>query len=174
MQLAAGADARSGSDTKARGGRKASKDAAPSGNAVHFETFETRAYDMSYACLLIPRNPEHLLDGKVAEFVQEAIRATCAAFGWKLTFVQVRPQYLQWVVSATVGMPPSKCIHTIREQSSKGILDKFKQFREDVKFQDFWAPGYLVLVSAEAHSQSIINEFITLTRQQQGLPPPGV
>ena len=96
---------------------------------MHFEPFENRAYDMSYACLLIPRDPEHLLTGKVADFIQKSIQNVCIAFGWHLMQVQVQPEYFQWVMSATVGTPPSKCIHTIREQTSKGILATFQQFR---------------------------------------------
>jgi REP element-mobilizing transposase RayT len=172
-QVAAITDPESSSDSKAGRGGKPSKDPATAGNGVHFEPFEQRAYDMSYACLLIPRNPEHLLTGKISDFIHKIVRDTCDAFGWRLTLIQVRPQYIQWVVNATVGTPPSKCIHTIRDQTSKGILDKFKQFRDKVPYQDFWAPGYLVLVSKEAHPQSIIDEFINLTRQQQRLPRQG-
>ena len=65
---------------------------------VHFEPFENRAYDMSYACLLIPRDPEHLLSGKVADFIQKSIQNVCIAFGWHLMQVQVQPEYFQWVV----------------------------------------------------------------------------
>ena len=172
-QLTARRDSDSPADPKAGRPGKPSKEPATPANNVHFEPFEQRAYDMSYACLLIPRNPEHLLTGKVAEFIESAIRETCATFGWSLVLVQVRPPYCQWVVSATVGTPPSKCIHTIREQTSRGILDKFKQLRDKTPYQDFWAPGYLVLVSREAHPQNIIEEFINLTRQQQGLPRQG-
>jgi len=172
-QLAAQADSESPGDSKAGRG-KPSKDSAQAGNNVHFEPFEKRAYDMSYACLLIPRNPQHLLTGKVSDFIHKTIKDTCGTFGWRLALVQVRPEYFQWVVSATVGTPPSKCIHTIREQTSRGILDKFNQFRDKTPYRDFWAPGYLVLVSAEAHPPGIIEEFIVLTRQQQGLPRQGI
>jgi REP element-mobilizing transposase RayT len=136
---------------------------------VHFEPFENRAYDMSYACLLIPRDPEHLLTGKVADFIRKCIQNVCIAFGWHLVQVQVQPEYFQWVVSAKVGTPPSKCIHMIREETSKGILAAFRQFKPPDGYADFWAPGYLVLVGDQPHPPSIIQEFIKLTRQQQGL-----
>jgi REP element-mobilizing transposase RayT len=166
-------DSESAGESKPGRGGKQSKDSAQAGNNVHFEPFEQRAYDMSYACLLIPRNPQHVLTRKVSEFIHKTIKDTCGTFGWRLAMVQVRPEYIQWVVSATVGTPPSKCIHTIRDQTSKGILDKFNEFRDKSPYQDFWAPGYLVLVSAEAHPPAIIEEFIVLTRQQQGLPRQG-
>jgi REP element-mobilizing transposase RayT len=167
MQFAAQEDSDSPPDSKAAG-RKPSKDAAQTPKNVRFEPFENRAYAMSYACLLIPRDPEHLLRGKVADFIQKTIQNVCIAFGWHLVQVQVQPEYFQWVVSAKVGTPPSKCIHMIREETSKGILAAFRQFRAPEGHSDFWAPGYLVLVGDEPHPPSIIQEFIHLTRQQQG------
>jgi REP element-mobilizing transposase RayT len=165
-QFAAGADSESTSDSKT-GRRKPGKDSPPKN--VHFETFENRAYAMSYACLLIPRDPEHLLSGKVADFIKKSIQNVCIAFGWQLAQVQVQPEYFQWVVNAKVGTPPSKCIHMIREETSKGILAAFRQFRTADGHTDFWAPGYLVLVGSEPHPPGIIQEFIKLTRQQQDL-----
>jgi REP element-mobilizing transposase RayT len=136
---------------------------------VRFEPLSTRDYDLSYACLLIPRASQHLLTGKVTEFLGNTIKQTCEFFGWRLDFIQIRPEYLQWVVSAPPATPPSRCIHTIREQTSKGILEKFREFRDKNPDQDFWAPGYLVLVSASPHPPEVIDQFVRLTRQQQGL-----
>ena len=124
---------------------------------------------MSYACLLIPRDPEHLLSGKVADFIRKTLQNVCIAFGWQLLQVQVQPDYFQWVVSAKVGTPPSKCIHMIRDETSRGILAAFRDFSVPDGYSDFWAPGYLVLVGNEPHPPGIIQEFIRLTRQQQGL-----
>jgi REP element-mobilizing transposase RayT len=168
-------DAESSRGGKNRRGKN-EKDAAKAGGNVHFEPLERRAYDMSYACLLIPRNDEHLLTGKVPDLLKKAINDACKVFGWRLDYIQVRQEYLQWVVSATVGTPPSRCIHMIREQTSKGILDEFRQFRDKgskISVHDFWAPGYLVLVGGAPHPPEIIQEFIRLTREQQGLSSRG-
>jgi REP element-mobilizing transposase RayT len=143
-----------------------------SGNVL-LEPLSRRDYDLSYACLLIPRISSHLLTGKVTDFLHATIQQTCVVASWRLEFMQVRPEYLQWVVSAPATSPPSRCIHTIREQTSKGLLDKFHQFREKNPNQDFWAPGYLVLVGPAPHPPEVIAEFIRLTRQQQALRTPG-
>jgi REP element-mobilizing transposase RayT len=168
MQFAGRAESASIPERKP-GRRKPGKDAGQVSRNVHLEPFENRVYDMSYACLLIPRDPEHLLVGKVADFIQKTIQNVCIAFGWHLVQVQVQPEYFQWVVSAKVGTPPSKCIHMIREETSKGILAAFRDYRAGEEYSDFWAPGYLVLVGDEPHPANIIQEFIKLTRQQQGL-----
>ncbi len=142
-----------------------------SGN-VTLEPFHRRDYDLSYACLLIPRVETHLLTGKVTDFLGATIKQICGVFAWRLDYVQIRPEYLQWVVSAPAATPPSRCIHTIREQTSKGILDKFSQFRDRNPHQDFWAPGYLVLVGPAPHPPDVVNEFIRLTRETQALGRP--
>jgi REP element-mobilizing transposase RayT len=137
--------------------------------SVLLEPLNRRDYDLSYACLLIPRADSHLLTGKVTEFLHTTIRQICGLFGWRLDFIQIRPEYLQWVVSAPAATPPSRCIRMIREQTSKGILDRFHEFRDKSPHQDFWAPGYLVLVGPAPHPAEVISEFILLTRQQQAL-----
>lgn len=139
---------------------------------VRFEPLPRHNYDLSYACLLIPRAESHLLTGKIPDFLQTTIQQICTFFGWRLDSIQVRPEYMQWVVSAPAATPPSKCIRTIREQTSKGLLDKYREFREKNPLQDFWAPGYLVLVGPVLHPPEVISEFIRLTRQQQALRPP--
>jgi REP element-mobilizing transposase RayT len=136
---------------------------------VRLEPLSSRDYDLSYACLLIPRSSQHMLTGQVTDFLDNTIKQTCEFFGWRLNFLQIRPEYVQWVVSAPPATPPSRCIHTIREQTSKGILDKFREFTDKNQGKDFWAPGYLVLVSATPHPPEVIDQFVRLTRQQQAL-----
>ncbi|MFN2121106.1 MAG: transposase [Anaerolineales bacterium] len=158
-----------------RGGRQSKDgDRLPSPN-VHLEPVPRRDYELSYACLLIPRASDHSLNGKVAGFIKSTLQDISKTFGWRLDFIQVDSQYLQWVISAPAATPPSRCIHLIRQETSKGILGKFREFRSKDKknggSQDFWAPGYLVLVGSSPHPPEIIQEFIRMTRLQQGLPP---
>ena len=158
-----------------RGGRQM-KDGGRLPNAnVRLEPVSPGGYNLSYACLLIPRASDHYLGNKVEDFLRKTIQEICKVFGWRLDFIQVQPGYVQWVVSAPPSTPPSKCIHTIREQTSAGILGKFREFRDKKSKspQDFWAPGYLVLVGSSPHPPEIIEQFIRLTRAQQQLRPKG-
>ncbi len=172
--MGANPDARK-DDRNGRGTRQP-KDGDRLPNAsVHLEPVLPHEYDLSYACLLIPRSSDHFLNGKVAGFLESTIRQISKVFGWRLDFINVQPEYLQWVVSASPATPPTRCIHMIRQETSKGILGKFREFRiKDKKAkspQDFWAPGYLVLVGSSPHPPEVIREFIRLTRLQQQLPP---
>lgn len=125
--------------------------------------------ELAYSCLIIPRTSGHELVDAVPDFLQRSIGQICTDFVWRLDFLQVQPAYLQWVLTAPLATPPSRCIQTIREHTSRGILANFPQYSDHSLSQDFWAPGYLVLVSAMPHPAGMIEEFIRLTRQQQSL-----
>jgi REP element-mobilizing transposase RayT len=138
---------------------------------VHLETVHTHPYDLSYACLLIPRFSSHYLIGDVAESLHHWMQQICVSFAWRLDNLSIRPDYMQWILSVPPATPPSRCIRTVRDHTSKQIFDDFPQFKAENLSKDFWAPGYFVLLGNQPHPQEMINEYILLTRQQQGIQP---
>jgi REP element-mobilizing transposase RayT len=159
-----------------RGGRQ-SKDGDRLPNDVHLEPVSRHDYEFSYACLLVTRASDPSLSGKVAGFLRSTLENIAKTFGWRMDFIQVDAEYMQWVISAPAGTPPSNCIRLIRQQTTKGVQSKFREFRSKDKknggMLDIWAPGYLVLVGRSPHPPDIIQEFIRMTRLKQGLPPGG-
>ncbi len=143
--------------------------AAPSG--VVLEPVARKPYDLSYACLLIPRFSAHYLIGDIAESLREWMHQICISFAWRLDDLRIRPEYMQWVLYVPPATPPTRCIRTVREHTSRQIFEDFPHIRRENLSKDFWAPGYLVLVGPMPHPSDMINEFISLTRQQQGTQP---
>lgn len=141
----------------------------PSG--VVLEPVARKPYDLSYACLLIPRFSAHYMIGDIAESLREWMHQICISFAWRLEDLRIRPEYMQWVLYVPAATMPSRCIRTIREQTSKQIFEDFPHIRRENLSKDFWAPGYLVIVGPMPHPPEMINEFIRLTRQQQGIQP---
>lgn len=133
--------------------------------------FTRRPYDLSYACLLIPRFGAHRLRGDVVPFLRESMYQICVSFGWRLDFIMIRPEFLQYVVSAPASTPPARSIRLIREMTSQRILQDFPHYRDDNVGADFWAAPYLVLVGSTPHPPETIVEFIRVTRQEQGFLP---
>ena len=66
---------------------------------VRLEPESPAVHDLAYACVLIPRLPEHHLSGVLAGLLNVEVMRLCLAFGWRLEHLAIRPQYLQWVVS---------------------------------------------------------------------------
>ncbi len=140
-------------------------------SGVVLEPVVRTPYDLSYACLLIPKFSAHYLIGDIAESLREWMHQICLSFEWRLQDLRIRPEYMQWVLYVPPATMPTRCIRTVREQTSRLIFEDFPHIRRENMSKDFWAPGYLVLVGPMPLPPEMINEFISLTRQQQGIQP---
>lgn len=136
---------------------------------VLLEPIHYDSYDLSYTCLLIPRFPSHQLKGDLAEYTQQWLQQICISFGWRLEFITVLPDYFQWMLHVAPSIPPGHFMQVIRTETSKLILSNFGHIRQENLSNDFWAPGYLVVLGTRPHPSEMIEQYIRLTRRQQGL-----
>ncbi len=139
---------------------------------VVLEPLSTRGlYDLSYACLLIPRFGRHMLRGDVVPFLRELMYQICVSFGWRLDYVMIRPEFMQYVISAPASTPPVRSVRVIREMTSKRIFSDYPHYGDENVGTDFWAAPYLVVFGTTPHSPETIIDFIRVTRQGQGFVP---
>jgi REP element-mobilizing transposase RayT len=134
-------------------------------------TFKPALYDYypSYACLLIPRFNSHRLTGTLANRLAEWLPNTCIAFGWRLEYLAVRPEYLQWIVKIPSATSLDGFMNTIREQTSSKIFFEFTGLARENPSGDFWAPGYLIIGGSKPLAPEVVRDYITEIRQQQGI-----
>jgi REP element-mobilizing transposase RayT len=135
---------------------------------VTFESVSTNPYELSYACLLIPRFSTHYLIGDLADNLHIWMGQICVSFDWRLDFISVQPDYLQWIIRVPPAVPPARIISIVRHQTSREIFENFPRFKRENRSTDFWAHGYLVIVSTSPHPSKMVKDFIRLTREQQG------
>jgi len=136
---------------------------------VLLEPIQPESYDLSYTCLLIPRFPNHRLTGDLADYLPDWLQQTCISYGWRLEFVTADADYFQWGLRVTPSVPPGHFMQTIRSQISDFILSNFGRIRRENLSDDFWAPGYLVVLGAKPLPKEMIEQYIRMTRRQQGL-----
>jgi REP element-mobilizing transposase RayT len=98
-------------------------------------------------------------------------RSGCSkcAFGWRLEFVTVDPDYFQWAISVLPSVSPGHFMQQIRYDISKLIFSTFGRIKRENLSNDFWAPGYLVVLGIRPHPAEMVEQYIHLTRRQQGL-----
>ncbi len=125
-------------------------------------------YHLSYACLLLPRFSSHYLVGDLADRLSEWVPNLCIAFGWRLEFIAVRPEYLQWIVSVPPNTSPGYLMRIMRQQTSERIFAEFPRLKKENPSGDFWAPGYLIMGGNQPHPPQLIKDYIRQTRQRQG------
>ena len=143
---------------------------APEGaRRIVLEPASPAVYNLDYACLLIPRFEQHYLAGDLTDRLAEWMQQTCVAFGWRLEYIAVRPDYLQWIASVPPAISPSYLMRIVRQQTSDRIFVEFPRFHRENPSGDFWAPGYLIMGGGQPHPQKLIKDFIKQTRQRQGI-----
>jgi REP element-mobilizing transposase RayT len=119
-----------------------------------------------YSCVLIPRFKTHSLDNDLARFLNEQIPIICFAKGWRLEYLQIEKDYLQWIALLQPTVAPVTHIRTVRKESSTLILGNFVRMREGGLITDFWAPGYLLEPGNMKIPKADIFEFIQMNRQE--------
>jgi len=139
------------------------------GRRVKFEQTSQAMYNLNYACLLIPRFPSHKLAGDLSVRLAEWLPSLCIAYAWRLEFISVRPDYLQWIVNVPPTTAPGYLMRVIRNQISEKVFLDFPRLRNENPSGDFWAPGYVILGSNHPHPNQLVTDFIQQTRIRQGI-----
>ncbi|GAB4522641.1 MAG: hypothetical protein Fur0018_04620 [Anaerolineales bacterium] len=139
------------------------------GQVITLEPESPAVYHLKYACVLIPRLPRHYLTGDLAARLAEWVGQLCVAFAWRLEYIALRPDHAHWIVSVPPDTSPSYLMRILRQHTSQRIFAEFPRLAEENPSGDFWAPGYLIMGSAQPAPPQLIRNFIRQTREYQGL-----
>jgi REP element-mobilizing transposase RayT len=129
-------------------------------------------YNLTYACLLVPRFSSHYLTGDISDSISEWLPQICIAFGWRLEYLAVRPEYIQWVVNVPPATSPGYLMRIMRQQTSEKIFTEFPRMKKENPSGDFWAPGYLIMGGTQPHPPQLVKDYIKQTRTRQGYSQP--
>ncbi len=135
---------------------------------IVLEPISPAVYNLDYACLLIPRLPHHHLTGDLSEQVSDWVPEICVAFGWRLEYISVRPEYLLWISNVPPATSPGYLMRILRQHSSERIFSEFPRLKKENPSGDFWAAGYLIMGGSQPPPGQLIKDFISQTRQRQG------
>lgn len=139
---------------------------------VMLEPISPGLYNLTYACLLVPRFSNHYLTGDMADRISEWLPQICIAFGWRLEFLAVRPEYVQWVLNVPPAVSPGYLMRIVRQQTSEKIFNEFPKLKRENPSGDFWAPGYLIMGGTQPHPPQLVQDYIKQTRTRQGYSQP--
>jgi len=139
---------------------------------VMMEPISPGLYNLTYACLLVPRFTSHYLTGDISDRLSEWLPQICIAFGWRLEYLAVRPEYVQWVLNVPPATSPGYLMRIMRQQTSEKIFGEFPRMKKENPSGDFWAPGYLIMGGTQPHPPQLVKDYIKQTRSRQGYSQP--
>jgi len=135
---------------------------------IVLEPISPAVYNLDYACLLIPRLPQHHLTGDLSDQISDWVPQICIAFNWRLEGISVRPEYLLWIANVPPSTSPGYLMRILRQHTSERIFTDFPRLKKENPSGDFWAAGYLIMGGSQPPPAPLIKDFISQTRQRQG------
>jgi REP element-mobilizing transposase RayT/CheY-like chemotaxis protein len=126
-------------------------------------------YNLTYSCLLIPRFSSHHLTRDRINLVSACMQEIYTSYGWRLEFLEAKPDHLRWVASIPPTIALSDHIDIIRKETSKRLFDDFPPYKQENLSNDYWAPGFLILGGKDAISDQLVMEYTKQSRQKYGL-----
>lgn len=126
----------------------------------------------AYTCVMIPRLPQHTLDGALGRQIASWLPEFCLSFGWRLDHIELQPHYLQWTLRVAPAVSPGNTVRLLRRALSERIFEAFPDLRPLDLREDFWAAGYLIISGSAAPAPAILDDFIRKTRRRQGYSTP--
>lgn len=131
---------------------------------VTFETIQPDGYSLTYTCFLLPHDPSYELTEVLSEQLTVWLQEICLLNNWKLEYVTIRPQYLQWALSVSPSVATVQIVQQVRTLTTRWLEEATGDHPTP---QDLWAPGYLALQGVHHYSEPIIERYICLVRMQQ-------
>ncbi len=128
-----------------------------------------RNFRFNYSCLLIPRNPQQFLTRDLSERLSFLIPQLHLEYGWRLTGITIRPQYMLWSVTLSIDACPVHLVRDIRRRTTAHITSNFTDLTPIGNGDDFWASGFLILSGSTSPTVGMISDFIIQTRKNQSL-----
>ncbi len=126
-------------------------------------------HNLTYACVLVPRLPQHHLVGDLADRLAEWVQQLSLAFGWRLEHLAVRPNYLHWIAVVPPSTSPGMMVHNLRLETSRRVFEEFRRLENDNPSGEFWASGYLIVNGRDPFTRQMVQEFIDNVRARQGV-----
>ena len=109
---------------------------------------------------LVPRLNDHYLLGELALRLRGWLPTLCEVYGWELTFLSLRPNYIKWTFADFPECLKLDMLSIVRRWTSKQIFKDFPQLQTGNPSGDFWSPGYLVdTQNREFPTQMLITHF---------------
>ena len=152
--------------------RSEEKASTDSNDGVLPEQIYPESNNISYTCLLIPCLRSHQLKGKLAECLPQWLHQICTSYNWQIEFFVVNPDFFQWGVRVNSLTQTGQFMKEIRHGTSELILSTFEHIRNENLTNDFWAPGYLVVLGTRPQPKELIERYICMARRPQDFSLP--
>ncbi len=87
-------------------------------------------YKLAYYFVWCPKYQKKLLVGKLATFIEQAIRRICTANSWTIGALNVQEDHVHLFLSAPPNVSPSQIAHTLKGATARLVFQRFPPRQE--------------------------------------------
>jgi len=95
-----------------------------------------------YHIVWIPKYRKRVLQGKIAERIEELFRECADINRWELQELSVQPDHVHMLVQLPPSISVSSAVQYFKGGSSKVIREEFPELEEYLWGDSFWGDGY--------------------------------
>jgi putative transposase len=117
-------------------------------------------YRLAYHFVWIPRYRRKVLTGDVAQRLEELVREICAARGWEVEALTVRPDHVHLFVSCPPRDAPAKVMNVLKSLTARELYAEFPRLRRSHWGGKLWATGYYVGSAGDHVTSDLIKRYI--------------
>jgi len=117
---------------------------------------ETRVYLVVYHLVWTPKRRKAILIGALATDCDRLIREKCAARGWEVLELSVRPDHLHLFVSVFPTVAPSEVVKECKGVTSRELRRKYPEL---LRLPSMWTRSYFAATAGNV-SQETIAKYI--------------
>jgi CheY-like chemotaxis protein len=132
------------------------------------DSYQEPRYSLPFSTVLLPRFPEHRLEGELADRLHDWVTRICLAWDWRAEEIDINPDYIRLIVSLSPNVAPAGAVSQLALDLSTRILEHFPALEQNLPSKRFWARKYM-LSTGKIPDREQISAFVANTRSEQGL-----
>src|SRR5437763_8284940 len=100
-------------------------------------------YKLAYHFVWCPKYRKKILGGKLATFVEQAIRRICEANTWTIGALNVQADHVH-LSQRSPSVAPSRIAHTLKGTTAREVFQRFLERKKQLWGSAFWSRSYYV------------------------------
>ena len=113
-----------------------------------------------YHLVWIPKYRKRILQGKLAERLQELLYECAEINGWKIEELSIQKDHVHLLMDISPVIAVSRVLQILKGGSSKRIREEFPELKEFLWGDSFWADGYFAETIGRVSEKDIRNYIV--------------
>jgi putative transposase len=89
-------------------------------------------YKLGYHYVWCPKYRKKILVGKITTFVEQEIRRICANHAWTIGAVNIQPDHVHLMLSASPCVPPADIAHQLKGATARSVFQRFPDIKSQL------------------------------------------